>query len=161
MFQDHSISDYRRHLYHSLSNFFTDDCFNINGDTWWTKHSIMKLLAICYILKYINVILIKAVISCNTFEIHCFFHWNLYHKTVIILFIFYVNTRPVIVDLLILLSVMDFQMCCFCMLWKGKHNSMYLSFIMSLSITQLSEFSRQKQMRRGLWKTPCFSIKKA
>jgi len=31
--QDHSISDYRRHLYHSLSNFFTDDCFNINGDT--------------------------------------------------------------------------------------------------------------------------------
>ena len=28
--QDHSIQDYRRHLYHSLSNFFTSDCFRKN-----------------------------------------------------------------------------------------------------------------------------------
>jgi len=30
--QDHSIQDYRRHLYHSLSNFFTDECFHINQE---------------------------------------------------------------------------------------------------------------------------------
>jgi len=28
--QDHSIQDYRRHLYHSLSNFFTEECFRLN-----------------------------------------------------------------------------------------------------------------------------------
>ena len=27
--QDHSINDYRRHLYHSLTNFFTEDCFSL------------------------------------------------------------------------------------------------------------------------------------
>jgi len=27
--QDHSIGDYRKHLYHSLSHFFTSDCFKI------------------------------------------------------------------------------------------------------------------------------------
>jgi len=27
--QDHSIGDYRRHLYHSLGNFFIKDCFNM------------------------------------------------------------------------------------------------------------------------------------
>eukprot|EP00092_Neocalanus_flemingeri_P005220 GFUD01005613.1.p1 GENE.GFUD01005613.1~~GFUD01005613.1.p1 ORF type:complete len:872 (-),score=205.25 GFUD01005613.1:288-2903(-) len=30
--QDHSIQNYRRHLYHSLSNFFTEDCFGMPGD---------------------------------------------------------------------------------------------------------------------------------
>jgi len=27
--QDHSIGDYRKHLYHSLTSFFTDDCFRM------------------------------------------------------------------------------------------------------------------------------------
>jgi len=29
--QDHSIGDYRRHLYHSLSNFFVKDCFKMGS----------------------------------------------------------------------------------------------------------------------------------
>merc|ERR1712129_630258 len=29
--QDHSIGDYRKHLYHSLSHFFTSDCFKIHS----------------------------------------------------------------------------------------------------------------------------------
>lgn len=28
--QDHSISDYRRHLYHSLTHFFVEECFHLN-----------------------------------------------------------------------------------------------------------------------------------
>jgi len=27
--QDHSINDYRKHLYHSLTSFFTNDCFGM------------------------------------------------------------------------------------------------------------------------------------
>ena len=28
--QDHSIQDYKKHLYHSLTSFFSNDCFNMN-----------------------------------------------------------------------------------------------------------------------------------